>query len=139
MKNGRSSGFFRRNKRLNRSIALGVAVVAIASVAVLLGQNARSLPFDRAAWIGIEPTDRMQRYRMVKDLLRRYDFSGWSRSQVENLLGAAEWETDSQFAIAAGQEYGWDIDPIRTYRLAFAVDARGKVQRVSWVCSGPRC
>ncbi len=64
------------------------------------------------------------RYNMVEDLLRRHNFSGWNRSQVEGLLGryhVTEINGQKQIISYVLREHdGWDL-------LTFELDDQQKV------------
>src|SRR5262249_39220916 len=65
------------------------------------------IPFDAAAWKQVTdpchaqqrptPPDsyRTSRSKMINDLLRRYDFRGWTRDQIIDLLGKPDKPGDS--------------------------------------------
>ena len=86
-----------------------------------------------------DPLDRFERYRMVHDLLDRHSFVGQTRQEVEDLLGPALYESGPGFEIYAGEEYGWDIDPVRFYTLAFEMDSTDRITGVVFECSGSSC
>ena len=92
--------------------------------------------FSQAEWNESDPLDRFERYRMVHDLLSRHDFVGQTRQEVERLLGPAVYENGPMFEVYAGEEYGWDIDPVRFYTLAFETDSTDRVIGVSFKCGG---
>jgi len=54
----------------------------------------RPTPFETDAWRRADDIDnyRTVRSQMVNDLLRKYDFHGWSRSSLFELLGEPEWD-----------------------------------------------
>ena len=95
--------------------------------------------FSQAEWDQSDPLDRFERYRMVHDLLDRHSFVGQTRQEVEDLLGLALYESGPGFEIYAGEEYGWDIDPVRFYTLAFEMDSTNKITGVMFKCSGSSC
>lgn len=54
-----------------------------------MGLEYDSIPFKEAEWkapTSSKPSD-MTRLAMLDDLFARYDFKGWTRAQVESLLG----------------------------------------------------
>lgn len=89
-------------------------------------------PFDPDAW---RRGERVARYQMASDLLDRYDFSGWTREQVEDLLGPAA-PLAGGFRIDAGEDWGVDYQADRSFGLAFETDARGLVETVRFECEG---
>jgi len=57
--------------------------------------NKNQLPFDQKVWLAETDSKEMNpmRLRMVEDLLKHHDFRGFTRKQVEDLLGP-ETDTD---------------------------------------------
>ena len=74
-----------------RNIIIAILVFAGLISGVLWWTWGRT-PFDPAAWKRADLIDNFRTVRsaMVDDLLRRYDFRGWTRQQVEELLGPPE-------------------------------------------------
>lgn len=73
---------------------------------------------------------------MIGGLLRKYDFKGWSREEVVQLLGKPDWQTEQaaraagfpQFDIVyrLGLERGGSLS-LDTEALGFSLDASGRV------------
>jgi hypothetical protein len=64
--------------------------------AVVLNREPEPLPFSVEGWnsarYDANGNFSYTRYRMVDDLLRRYDFHGWSMAEVEKLLNVPDKE-----------------------------------------------
>jgi len=76
-----------RRKRFARRAVLALAVLVLVPVGYVVWRyEVHHEAFDSAAWKQAD-NDRTTRSRMIEDLLSRYDFSGWTRQQVIDLLG----------------------------------------------------
>lgn len=112
-------------------LLVGAGVVMV----VLLAMAITSLPsqFDASKWREagkVSGDGRAVRSAMVKDLLARHDFKGWSAEEVEELLGPPDkgWPGFSQwdFVYVLGLECsgGYSLDD---EALGFKLDANGRV------------
>ena len=77
-------------------LCIFLALVLLAANAVsnyrAMGLDYDSIPFNEAKWKAPDsskPYD-LTRLAMLDDLLARYNFNGWSRTQVEALLGSPD-------------------------------------------------
>lgn len=118
-------------------LCISIAFVLLAANAArnyrLMGMSWDSIPFNQAEWkapASSEPTD-MTRLAMLDDLLARYNFKGWTREQVEALLGPPDdVDVDNDWLEAPDD---WDmlyntgmvIGDL--YWLVFDLDEQGKV------------
>ncbi|MFN0199345.1 MAG: hypothetical protein ACKVT0_21555 [Planctomycetaceae bacterium] len=97
----------------------------------------RQIPFESSAWQRAEPIERYRtvRSQMIEDLLRQYDFEGWTREQVETLLGKPasgdpakmgfeEWDA----VYILGHERNGDFS-LDDEALGFKFDSTGRVAR----------
>lgn len=82
-----------------------------------IDRQLNSIPFDEGLWraqgrIDREDRDRTRKY-MLDDLLNRYDFTGWSKSEVLKLLGHPDREYTNADTNAISIYYyldGWTTD-----------------------------
>jgi hypothetical protein len=123
-------------------ISLGTMFVVVAVLAVLgvligyaqqtFSGNPRQIRFETEAWKRADPIEnyRTVRSQMIDDLLSSTNFQGWTRPQVEGLLGKPDpwWSSFSQFDIiyVLGTEragaYSLDDEA-----LGFKFDSNGRV------------
>ena len=130
-----------KRKRKVLTCLLGVLVLLTSFIAYyvwhygeLILTGVESRPFDAAAWRQPKPidNDRTERSQMVDDLLRRYDFSGWTREEVVKLLGEPDAisgegmfpEWDMTYLIGLERGGSWSLD----YEyLVFRLDKNNRV------------
>jgi hypothetical protein len=99
--------------------------------------DVKQIPFEATAWKSADPNHASQRdgYRtarshMIRDLLRRYQFRGWTRQQIVELLGepTGKWsgfqQWDMIYVLGAERAGAWSLDD---EALGFKFDASGKV------------
>lgn len=105
---------------------------------MLADSFSKTRPFDAELWKSPEPVDELwtSRSEMVGDLLAQHDFVGWTRDEVEELLGPAEdpptWEKRFGFVYRLGADRSFM--PIDNEYLGFVVDDEGIVTEVYvWV------
>ncbi|OZC01670.1 hypothetical protein [Rubricoccus marinus] len=91
-----------------------------------------AMPFDRGRW---HMDYEHSRHFMVDDLLRTHDFRGWTRPQVEALLGEADL-TQTGFTIPLGEDYPGRESIPRRYYLDFGADQDGLVTGARFRCAG---
>lgn len=83
--------------------ALLLCFVGIATLLVIARSISRSawwnggvhpISFDVEEWLRAEQIEdyRTVRSQMIEDLLKRFDFRGWSRGEVTKLLGKPDWD-----------------------------------------------
>lgn len=86
--------------------------------------------FDSTGWKAAHPIDnrRTIRSQMIGDLLRRYDFRGWSRAKIIELLGIPDWypqpnwDLTYRLGLERAGPYSLDYE-----YLAFRLDRSGRV------------
>jgi hypothetical protein len=94
------------------------------------------IPFDSPAWQLAEPIEnyRTIRSQMIQDLLRQFDFSGWTREQIIELLGPpipgepsslgfSQWDIVYVLGIERGGPYSLDDEA-----LGFEFDGEEQVE-----------
>ena len=94
--------------------------------------------FDAEAWRRADPIEnhRIVRSKMIDDLLRRHDFHGWTRPQVEELLGPPEPgggkfgfpQFDVVYILGMERAGAFSLDD---EALGFSFDDRGTVSKYS--------
>lgn len=91
----------------------------------------RTRPFDSELWKNPQEVDEIwtSRSEMIGDLLNRYSFVGWTREEVEKLLGPGEeppdWDDRCDFIYFMGAQR--DFLPIDNEWLGFKLDEDGRV------------
>jgi hypothetical protein len=125
---------------MNRFL-IATTVFVLAGVAILFWFARRQqIPFDPAAWSQADPATpagrgsnrRTVRSFMVDDLLRRYDFHGWSREQVIDLLGppTESWsgfeQWDVIYVLGLERLGNWSLDD---EALGFKFDETDRVEK----------
>lgn len=105
---------------------------------MLADSFSKTRPFDAELWKSPEPVDELwtSRSEMVGDLLAQHSFVGWTREEVEALLGPAEeppeWEKRFAFVYHLGADRSFL--PIDNEWLGFVVDDQGRVtEAIVWV------
>jgi len=73
-------------------VAVTIIALLVAAAAALhrfeISERGPTRPFDAMLWKQADPNKhRTVRSEMVDDLLERYDFTGWSRAEIADLLG----------------------------------------------------
>jgi len=99
----------------------------------------KQIPFEATAWKSADPAHSSQqdgyrtaRSHMIEDLLRRYDFDGWTRQQVVELLGqpTEKWsgfeQWDMIYVLGLERMGGVSLDD---EALGFKFEANGKVAK----------
>lgn len=84
----------------------------------------RNKPFDRTGWNnkvdwGVYP----EREEMLDDLLRQHAFTGQPLSKVQEQLGSPDLIQHDSVGYLIAEEYGWDVDPVRTKYLYLVYNA----------------
>jgi hypothetical protein len=124
----------------NYRIYIVVATV-LAGIALVGCHEVKQIRFEPVAWKRADPIDKhwTVRSQMIEDLLRRYDFKGWTRPEVEQLLGRpyqgdisttafSDWDMFYSLGMERGGAFSLDQEV-----LAFKFDNNNKV--IKW---GPR-
>ena len=94
-------------------------------------RHCNAIPFDKDVWQAATQEDEhgreLTREYMVDDLLSRYNFKGWHRRDVENLLGKPDW---------APADHPWIqyILSLQLNYLHFEFDEDGLVKRYFVEC-----
>mgnify|MGYP006969367956 CR=1 FL=1 len=106
------------------ALALVLPIVFVASCAYQWGvfeNDVEQIPFDRVEWrlaMAIEG-HRTTRSQMIDDLLEEYDFHGWSRASILDLLGDPDWKAedsgflsdwDTAYLIGLERNGGFSLD-----------------------------
>lgn len=111
-----------------------MAARGVATVRAIHGPPLESIPFDPAIWKRqfLLSSPRLDRAPMLDDLLARYSFTGWNRSEVESLLGTAdEVGFDYDFTVDGPED--WDLlykagnEFTDSRALIFDLDEQGRV------------
>jgi hypothetical protein len=111
---GRRADFLGSIMRMRWKIYASLGVIALFAVVVMVvvvmttwfhddRYNVPQIPFDAAAWrigdawqiIKQSNDSRTVRSKMIEDLLHRYQFKGWTRRQVIDLLGQPDERGDA--------------------------------------------
>jgi hypothetical protein len=94
----------------------------------LIFKPVEQIPFDVAGWnapmTGKDSIFTGTRLKMVDDLLRRYDFHGWTEQEVKDLLGEPErpWDDRRGHALRYNLREGLNL-------LIFQLDDQNRVVR----------
>jgi hypothetical protein len=102
-------------------------------------RGVKQVPFQAAAWNSADPGHankqedfRTARSHMIKDLLRRYKFTGWTRQQVVELLGqpTEKWSGFQQWDMiyVLGMERAGSLS-LDDEALGFKFDANARVAK----------
>lgn len=91
-----------------------------------------AMPFDQDRWF---MDWKHSRHYMVDDLLSRHQLVGWTRNEVEALIGRTEM-SDSGFEVYLGEDYPGSERSSKTFYLTFAQGKGGVVDRVGFTCRG---
>ena len=89
--------------RIVRSFVLGFLLpAAMLWMTSCGGDGIKQVPFEATAWKFADPVKerpRTVRSEMIADLLRRYQFTGWTRERVVELLGepTSKWSGFEQW------------------------------------------
>lgn len=91
------------------------------------------IPFEVEAWKRADPIDgfRTVRIQMIDDVQKRYNFSGWTRDEVTDLLGKPDWMPPAmrqnwQMAYLLGRERS-SFMALDNEFLVFRFDLQGNV------------
>lgn len=111
-----------------------VALFAIRLSSIYLAdlEKAKQIPFEPEAWKSVSLSQIYSdhtlhtRLYMVDDLLAKYNFTGWSQEELENLLGKPDVDQNHRTPPRIYYALGYTSD---TVWLIFWLDEQGRVIR----------